>query len=345
MLEIEDPDGNVGRLLELVDGSRTTQQIEQQFRPADPAVPYNVRDALRDLAEAGLVIDTEEPTTLDGYHQERWKRNLGFFETYATLSRGKFAMQERLRDCKVTLLGVGGVGSHLSLDLLGVGVQDLRVVDFDKVELSNLNRQILYTEEDIGRPKVELAVRRLSAYYPAARIDGVERRLSSVEDIQEVVAGRDFAFCVIDRPKLHALRWANEACVRSRVPYMAGGVETQRAMTFLVIPGTTGCGECWRLSAADDERTRALRAQMDQRHGEITVGPDVAAFGPLVTTMTAMLITEFVRFVTGIAPPISAGRLMEMRFDDLVLRQAEVWNRLPDCPVCQDVPVPDPTTA
>jgi len=336
MLEIDDPDGCIRRLLTLIDGSRTVGEIEQEFRADNPSSQLDVAEVLSDLDDAGVLIDGSEPVGLDPYHLERWKRNIGFFETYASLSRSKYTMQEQLRDCKVTLLGLGGIGSHLAFDLLGLGIQDLRVVDFDKVELSNLNRQILYTEAEIGQPKVEIAVRRLSSYYPGAKIDAVERKLSSAEDFHDMVAGRDFTICVIDRPKLDVHRWINEASVRAGVPYVVGGVETQRAITFMVVPGVTGCAECWRLSAADDEQTRGLREQMGQRHGQPGVGPDAAAFGPLVTTVTAMLATELVRFVTGIAPPVSAGRLMEIRFGDFMLREAEQWSRLPGCPVCKD---------
>jgi molybdopterin/thiamine biosynthesis adenylyltransferase len=337
MLEIEDADGCIRRLLTLADGSRTASEIEQEFHAANPSSQLDVAGVLSDLDNAGVLIDGSERVVLDAYHLERWKRNIGFFETYASLSRSKYAMQEKLRDCKVTLLGLGGIGSHLSFDLLGLGIEDLRIVDFDKVELSNLNRQILYTEADIGEPKVGIAVRRLSSYYPGARIDAVERKLSSAEDFYDMVAGRDFTVCVIDRPKLDVHRWINEASVRADVPYVVGGVETQRAITFMVIPGITGCAECWRLSAADDELTRTVRSQMGERHDQPGVGPDAAAFGPLVTTVTAMLATDLVRFVTGIAPPVSAGRLMEIRFGDFMLAEAERWDRLPGCPVCQDV--------
>jgi molybdopterin/thiamine biosynthesis adenylyltransferase len=345
MLEIEDPDGSLRQLLTLIDGSRTADEIERDFLAAAPSSELHVAAALSDLDEAGVLINGAEPVNLDPYHLERFKRNLGFFETYASLSRSKYVMQEKMRDCKVTLLGLGGIGSHLALDLLGLGVRDLRVVDFDKIELSNLNRQVLYTEAEIGQGKVGLAVQRMSAYYPAASIEGVERKLGSAEDIHEMVAGRDFTICVIDRPKLDVHRWVNEASVRASVPYMIGGLETQRAMTFMVIPGVTGCAECWRLSAADDEQTRALRTQMGQRHGQAGVGPDLAAFGPLVTTATAMLVTDLVRFVTGVAAPVSAGRLMEIRFGDFVLREAEQWSKLPNCPVCAVSDSPLPATA
>jgi molybdopterin/thiamine biosynthesis adenylyltransferase len=334
MLEIEDPDGDVGRLLDLMDGHNTAKEIEAAFKEVSPASVLEVGEVIAQLDDAGLLVDGAAPALPSAYHRERWKRNLGFFETYASLSHSSSDMQAQICDLRVALIGLGGVGSHLSLDLLGVGVENLLVADYDKVELSNLNRQILYTEADIGKSKVGLAVQRLRSYYPAAKIDGVERRIGSAAELQDLIVGRDFVFCMFDRPKLHASRWANEACVRAGIPYLSGGVDTQRALMYLVVPGVTGCAECWRLIAANDEVTRQLREQMQQRHGDVSVGPDMSAFGPLVTTMTAMLITEFVRFVTRIAEPISAGRLMEMRFDDLMLRQAEAWDKLPECPVC-----------
>ncbi|MDQ1743325.1 MAG: hypothetical protein QOE23_1664 [Pseudonocardiales bacterium] len=341
MLEIDDPDRTVRGLIALLDGSRTVEEIEQAFRERHPGSDFDVRAAVTQFDEAGVIEDADAPTTLTPYELERFKRNLGFFETYASLTANKYAMQERIKDCKVTLLGVGGVGSYVSLSLLGAGVRDLKVVDFDKVELSNLNRQILYSEADIGQPKIEAAVNRLQGYYADAKITGVEQRLTSVADIENVITGRDFVFCAVDRPKMHVIQWVNEACVRAGVPFIGGGVELQRSVIYLVIPGVTGCTQCWRLARADDEDTHILREQMEARHLENTgIGPDMAAFGPLVSVLNSLMVTDFVRFMTNIAPPIAAGRLIETRFDDMSTRQAEQWDRLPGCSVCGDIPPP-----
>jgi molybdopterin/thiamine biosynthesis adenylyltransferase len=341
LLEIEDPDRDVGELIALLDGSRTMDEIDQAFRAARPGSSLDARDAIGQFDDAGLIEDAGATTTLDGYELERWKRNLGFFEIYANMAGGqasKYAMQERVRDCKVTLLGLGGVGSYVALTLLGTGVRDLRVVDFDKVELSNLNRQILYSEQAIGERKVEVALERLRGYHPRAEITGVERRLTSVADIEDVVADRDFVFCAVDRPKLHVIRWVNEACVRAGVTFIGGGVELQRSIIYLIIPGVTGCIECWRQDSANDERARELRAQLERRHAENTgVGPDMAAFGPLVSVLNSLMITEFIRHVTGVVPPIAAGRLMQTRFEDMTTTEAERWTRRPDCAVCAGV--------
>lgn len=337
MIEIEDPDGDVRALLPLLDGNRTVTEVALDFRQQRPDSAFDVAAAVAQLDGECLIEDADASTQLDAYELERWKRNLGFFETYASLERNKFTMQERLRDCKVGLLGMGGVGSHVSLDLMGLGVRDLKIVDFDTVDLSNLNRQILYTEADIGKKKVDLAVRRLHDYYPGASVTGVERVLTSPADVEEVIGDRDFVFCTVDWPKVHIVRWVNDACVRARVPFVGGGVETQRSILYLIVPGVTGCMACWQRANASDNRTLAVREQMALLHTRSGIGPDMAAFGPMVSALTTLMVTEFVRFVTGIREPIAAGKLVEMRFDDLTTRQAEHWQRFADCPVCQDV--------
>jgi molybdopterin/thiamine biosynthesis adenylyltransferase len=335
MLDIEDPEGDVTELLELLDGTRTGEDIQAEFTRRRPRSRLEVPEALKQFDDASVLVDGAAVTTLNSYEQERWKRNLGFFETYASLDRSKYSMQERLRDFKVGLLGLGGVGSHVSLDLLGLGITDLRVVDFDEVELSNLNRQILYSESDIGQRKVPTALRRLREYFPQADIEGVELRLSSVADVKNVVADRDLVICAVDRPKVHVNTWINQACVEAGVPFTAGGVETQRSFLYLIIPGVTGCIECWRRCVPTDETDDVLQEELDARHADNPgIGPDMAAFGPMVTVLTSIIVTELVRYVTGIAPPIAAGRLMEMRFDDLVIREGERWERQDDCPVC-----------
>jgi molybdopterin/thiamine biosynthesis adenylyltransferase len=337
MLEIEDVSGDVRTLIGLLDGARTTQQVADEFHAARPGSAFDVPDALSQLDQAGLIEDATAPTSLDAYGLERWKRNIGFFETYAGLSGNKYTAQEKLNDRRVGMMGCGGVGSHVALDLLGLGVGDLKVLDCDKVELSNLNRQILYTEADIGERKVDLAVRRLSAYHPNAKISGVDRLLSSVDDVYDFVSDRDFVFSLIDRPKMHIANWVNEACVRARVPLIGGGVETQRSVMYMMVPGVTGCVECWRRANANTERTQAVRDQMAEVHTGAGLGPDLAAFGPMVTVITALFVTEFVRYVTGVAKPLAAGKLVEIRFDDLAIRPVETWERDPDCPVCGGV--------
>lgn len=343
LIEIDDPDRHIRRLLDLLDGTRTVGEVADALVGEDTALSREeIFEAVAELDRRRLLEDAGRDRLDDPYAVERWSRNLGFFETYATLETSKHELQQRLQDSRVALLGLGGVGTHASLDLAGMGVGDLRIVDFDTVELSNLNRQILYTEADMGRRKVELAEARIRAFNSRLRLDAVQRRLSSADDVAEMVADRDFVIGAIDRPKMHAAVWLNEGCVRAGVPLVTGGVDTQRCFHYTIVPGETGCVECWRRSAAQDDPVgAAISAQMAeieerQVEGE-RFGQDFAAFLPLVVVHTACMLAEAARFLTGVAPPVAAGRLMEIHFDDFALREAERWEKLPDCPVCGEV--------
>ncbi|MEV6280216.1 ThiF family adenylyltransferase [Nocardia sp. NPDC051832] len=333
-VEIPDPDGAIERLFELLDGTRSLDEIHETLASRYPMITHaDVADAVHQFDEAGFLLDATQTAEgqLDDYELARWERNVNFFGSYAHLADNKYAMQRKLRDTRVTLLGLGGLGTHLLLDMAAMGVGHVRAVEFDTVELSNLNRQILYRDSDIGKPKIEAALPRVREFNPRIELEARPGRIESVEDVVRAAAGSDVVISVADRPKMEIARWVNEGCVRAGVPLITGGLETQRVVYYTVLPGRTGCVECWRsgVQREDDVSTALLQEKRDRR-----ISGDKAAFCPLVTMTTGLLIGELTRLVTGIAPLTGTGRLMEMRFDDFVLRPAEQWERVAGCPVC-----------
>lgn len=340
VLEIDDPVGMVRRLFGILDGTRTCAEVHEELAPDFPDLSVDdIIGTVEQLDAEAAVEDGAAPVPDDEYAARRWVRDLGFLETYATLSLSKYELHRRLRECRVALLGVGGVGSHVLYDMLGLGIKDIRIVDFDVVELSNLNRQILYRQSDIGRAKTEVAVERAADFNPTTRVDAVRKRISCAEDVHALVADRDLVIATVDQPKMGAVRWVNEGCVRAGATLIAGGVDVQRSIFYTVIPGQTGCVECWRSQSADRDPVSArVSAELSRLEPDLApgdrFGQDMAAFGPLVTCHTASVITELVRIATGVEPPVSAGRSMEVRFADFAVREIERWDRLPDCGTC-----------
>lgn len=332
--EIADPTGAIRRLLALLDGTRTTDEVHKELSADFPEVTrQDVDEALAQFDEARFLLDDQQTAdgVLEAHELKRWERNINFFGSFARMDDNKYDLQRRLRDCRVTLLGLGGLGSHILLDMAAMGVGHVRAVEFDRVELSNLNRQILYREEDIGKEKLHLAVERVKQFNPHIDIEPVDLRISSVEDVARVLEGSDVCISVADRPKMEIANWVNEACVRAGVPLITGGLETQRAVYYTMLPGVTGCIECWRRQtfASDEVSGQLLQEKRDRQ-----IGGDNAAFCPLVTMTTGFLIGELTRLVTKIAPPVAAGRLMELRFADYAMGESERWERQSDCPVC-----------
>jgi molybdopterin/thiamine biosynthesis adenylyltransferase len=340
LTSLEDADGRVSRLLSLLDGTRTPEEVHRDLHAVHPDVTADdVLQAIDELDGLRLIQSADDAgEDFDRLARERWSNNLGFFETYASLNASKYDFQRRIRDARVAVLGVGGIGSHALIDLVAIGFEDIRIVDFDRIELSNFNRQILYGEPYVGRVKVEVAAERARALNSAVRIDPVQRKLMSGDDVYEVVRDRDIVIAVVDRPKVHIAHWLNEGCVRAGTALIMGGVDTQRALHYTIVPGVSGCIECWYDQVrGNDPTSLAVMNVLDDidREGG-TFGEDTAAFNGLVLFGAGFLVAEMVRIASRVCPPLSVGRMLEMTFHDPRLREAETWKRDPRCAVCGD---------
>src|ERR1700683_3228145 len=162
---VDDPTGAVWTLLSSMDGTRSPGEIAERVLAQHPdESPSSVEAAIGTFVEAGYVEDAgaPQPAELSERDTERYSRNRAYFRWADLTPRASsWEPQLRLREARVTVIGVGGVGGTAALSLAASGVGHLHCVDHDTVELSNLNRQVIYREDDLGRPKVEAAVEQL----------------------------------------------------------------------------------------------------------------------------------------------------------------------------------------
>jgi molybdopterin-synthase adenylyltransferase len=238
-LRIELDDDASRALLGALDGSRTRDQLERAFG-AD-----RTRSALKELGRLGLVEDAVDDERVPARARARYDRQLRYFGDLAAESVPPSEYQRRLAEARVAMLGVGGLGSWAAYALACCGVGELVLVDGDRVEESNFNRQILYRERDIGRPKVEAAAEALAGFDSALRIETVERRLDSVDAVRVVAGGADFVVNGADWPAHDIERWANAACFALGVPFISMSHSPPVARVGpLYVPGETGCFEC-----------------------------------------------------------------------------------------------------
>jgi molybdopterin/thiamine biosynthesis adenylyltransferase len=338
MLSLDDVDGSIGFLIDLLDGSRDVDQLYHDLVARFPSISRAEFDtALAELDASKLLQDAAAPTEgLTEEHRERWSRNLGFFEAHASLTRSRFDFQRRIRDTKVAMLGLGGVGSHVLMDMVALGFTNIRVVDYDTVELSNLNRQVLYGQDVMGQAKTELTREWTKRFNPEVTIDAVSLKIASADDVRSVVHDRDLVIAALDRPKTHIVSWLNEGCVSTGTPFMAGGVDHQRVFHYTVVPGLTGCIQCWRtqVEAADPTSKEIFRRQREHDDAGNRFLEDMAAFNGLVVLHVAFLIGELVRLSARVARPLSIGRMLEATFQRPVLAEGGRWVRDPECDVC-----------
>lgn len=151
------------------------------------------------------------------------------------------AGQEKLRASSVAVIGAGGLGSAVLPYLAAAGVGKITIVDCDSLCESNLNRQILYTEADLGRSKALCATDRLRALNSEITVTAVEQRLTA-ENAAEIIAGHDAVAACLDN--LATRRAVNAACVQRGLPFVEAAVAGYSGMLTTVIPGRTACYEC-----------------------------------------------------------------------------------------------------
>lgn len=165
--------------------------------------------------------------------------------------------QRKLAASSVLVVGAGGLGGPLLYALAGAGVGRLVVVDGDTVSLSNLNRQFLFEQADLGRPKAEAAARRLSAFNPDLRVEGVEAWLDEKTGI-DLLADCTLAVAAVDN--LAARLALNAACAKKNIPLVNGGVEGWYGSVMAVEFGKTPCLACCYAGIAPEEGGQALGA-------------------------------------------------------------------------------------
>lgn len=293
-----------------------------------------IYDALDEIDELFLLEDNSILShELSDSEKSRWSRNLNFFGSFLHYGCDKSIPQRQLRDCKVTLLGLGGLGSHLLYDLAALGCMDILAVEFDNVEISNLNRQILYTPADIGKSKSAIAKKRMADFSPNLKFEVYNKKIEDMSDVAAVVLGRDIAICVADRPKTEILHWVNHACVNEGIPLLTGGLDTQLARYYCTLPGE-GCLECWRTTVRENSPKDNMILD-EQRRTQLR--GDNAAFIPFVAIIAGLIIADLTKIVTRIGgKPVSQNKTQEISFSTMNIITGETWELNPMCSCCSE---------
>jgi molybdopterin-synthase adenylyltransferase len=226
--------------------------------------------------------------------------------------------QERLKKARVLVVGVGGLGGISAAYLAAVGVGHLRLCDSDRVELSNLNRQILFTTEDIGKPKAALAAEKLSAQNPEIKIEAISDKLT-VTNARELASGCDL---IIDGLDNHSDRLKlSVASFDLAVPFIYGAINEWQGQLSFFNPPKTACLACLMPEELQDPKPTPV-------------------FGALPGVIGSLQATLALRYLMTGENPVS-NALLIFRADTMAF-EIVTFEKSPGCGVCGKTRPPGP---
>ncbi len=330
--EIADPTGAVWSVLAALDGTRTVPQVADQL----PGLPSDdVAAVIGQLAAAGHLEDAgaPDPTELTARERERYRRGAEFYRWVDLTPRDSGWHPQRVfRASRVTMIGLGGTGGAAATALAASGIGRLHCIDPDTVELSNLNRQTLYTEDDLGRPKVAAAAERLGRLNSDIVVSTEQRRIGGQADVAALLPGCDVLVLAADDPP-DIRPWTNRACLAAGTPWVDGGYSGPVVTVGAYRPDPTlPCWECLRLA----ERARWLRADpaLSAEAADQAPPPRGTGVTAAAAALSGNLVAHAVLALLSGAPPLPTNCIYGF---NLVRPEHRIFKQFPpapDCPAC-----------
>ena len=225
-----------------------------------------------------------------------------------------FVGLEKIRKAKVCVVGVGGIGNPVVTQLTAMGIGKLKIVDRDIIEISNLHRQHLYTEEDIGKVKVEAAKARLEQINSSVQIEALPNSVTKYT-AENIVKGFDIVVDALD--SIDARYALNDACIKLNIPLIYAGALGMLGSICTIIPNKTACLRCiFPALAEDDVPTCSTEG----------VHPSI------LYLVGGIQVSEVVKIILGERPTLE-NKLLYIDLNDLSLEKVPVFRQV-ECPSC-----------
>ncbi len=335
--EFGDPEGQLWELTSRLNGRPVHDVIEEMTGLFPELTEDDIIGGIKLLDDEGFLEETLCNENVE--IPKRYCPNVNYFSRYIGTKGNRYTPQKQISEATILLLGLGGGGSNILTMLSGLGPKKIIIVDYDNVEESNLGRQLLYKESDIGIPKAEAAAKAIAEINSQLIIEAHNKKIETPEDVLELVPGVYLVICAIDEPPFVAQRIVNKAITKANVPCVFGASQVSRGRVFTVIPGKTGCFDCLNLhySMNDPQFIEQFVAFRN-----INFAPPTIAYAPAIFQLTAAIVDEAVRVITGYAEPRSLGTQYEINFEDGSSFAHPSWPRYADqCPTCGNGKIED----
>ena len=233
----------IKKLVLLMDGTYTEKELLEKIRKEGYDISQKSLEYILKMFDERNFLDEYEVFDSCGLSQEELKKYDRQINSFALNGKIRYQdaikMQSVIKRKKICVIGVGGVGSHSLYGFAAMGIGKITAVDFDKIELSNTSRQMLYWESDIGKYKVDVAKEKMLKINPRVDYEFINKKISSVEDVVKVAKNSDMIYLCADTPRGKIIDIVDEAALLLRVPYYVGSPTNDQILCGpLILPNS-----------------------------------------------------------------------------------------------------------
>lgn len=319
-------------ILEIVsglDGTRTFSEILADLEINDSVTESHLVQLFDFLLKKSVLVIDGKTSSLERY--DSFRRVIHFLENYSSDFEDLQFMWTNIRNANVVIIGLGAVGSWVTINLAQSGVKKFVLMDKDKVEITNLHRQLGYTESDIGSLKTDALEKRLMQLSDDIVVKKINAFLDGQALFDNLNGEYDLIINCADKPSVDQTSlWVGEYCMKKNIPHIIGGGYNLHLSLVgqTIIPYQTACVKCYekqlkKINAIDIAHVKKME----------TANRKIGSFGPLCALNASLIGIEAIKVLTKKIPPVNVNRRGEFNIYSMNFRYTN-FNRLNDCEWC-----------
>ena len=249
-----------------------------------------------------------------GGSDELSPKELDRFSRQVMLEEIGYGGQLKLKNAKICVVGVGGLGNPITSRLAAMGVGYLRIIDRDVIELSNLHRQTMYDESDVGQVKVEVAAKKLQKLNPDCKIESLAISVNEY-NAKEIIDGCDVVIDALD--SVNARYALNKACIEKNIPFVTGAAVGVSGQVFTIIPKQSACYYCMFPDLNEDTMPTC----------------SIEGVHPSILSLVGGIeVAEAVKIILEKKPSLS-DKILHIDLENLDFQNTRTF-RAEECPIC-----------
>ena len=319
----------------LLDGELSITEIHNYLvcKKYDVSIE-ELEEFINELDELELIEESQvfHSNIISESDMDRYNRQMLLFSSLPNNNIEKaIAIQEKIIESHVCIIGAGGTGSHFIYGLASMGIGALTIVDFDNVEESNLSRQMFYCKEDIGRSKINVLKEKCPLINDKTKYNYINKRIVTEDDIMEVVPNNcDLVILCADTPRGKIQFMLNKVCHRLNKALLCCAATSSDVATVgpIVIPGSTACLHC-TLNKEDNtiiDNEDTFVENLNNRFTTMVIEP----YNALVANLGVL---ESIKHLTGFSKCNLYNKMIQFNMDNLISIHTDI-NKNKNCIVC-----------